>query len=138
MRIGVVIAAAFCSPPPLLMAPLRTAHPMLCALPGDIVIKPTNQDALDLFCDDLIPKGDEERRGLMEKAVRSWPDEERKGLSDKVADILSARAGALQKDAIAAHERGEDVTEASQQLQTMVDMCVQVKLLTKQLANGEI
>ena len=76
------------------------------------------------------------RDSLVAGAVRSWAPAERAALSNAMSDALSARGVSIQSDALAAHERGEDVTEASQTLQTLVDMTVQVKLLTKRLAQA--
>lgn len=69
----------------------------------------------------------------MESTVESWPSEKRKEMADEVSDLLSAKAAAIQKDAVAAHERGEDVSDAAATLQTIVDLCVQVKLVQRKL-----
>lgn len=70
---------------------------------------------------------------LVETTVASWVPSERQRLSDELSDLLSARAGAIQKEALKRHEAGEDVSDASATLQVLVDMTVQVKLLTRKL-----
>ena len=76
---------------------------------------------------------DEERKSLVETTVIAWVPSERQRLSDEISDLLSQRADSVQKEAIKRHERGEDVSDASATLQTLVDMVVQIKLLVKRL-----
>ena len=77
--------------------------------------------------------GEADRQSLVETTVVSWVPSERQRLSDELSDLISERAAAVQKDALKRHDAGEDVSEASETLQTLVDMTVQVKLLTRQL-----
>ena len=74
----------------------------------------------------ILPKG----------TVKSWAAEERKGLSKEMSALLSKRAVVIQSDALARHEKGEDVTSAAELLQVIVDMTVQVQLLVKRASES--
>ena len=75
------------------------------------------REALPKLIDELVPKDDEQRRPAMEAAVKAWPAEERQRLSDDMSTLLTRRAVFVQNEALAAHERGEDVMAASRELQ---------------------
>ena len=77
------------------------------------------------------------RDSLVAGAVRSWAPAERANLSNAMSDALSARGASIQKDAQAAHERGEDVSVAAAQLQSIVSMAVQVKVLVRDLNSAD-
>ena len=115
-----------------LRAPLRQP-PLgvrLCAEP------PPPSPSLAGLIDDalrLTESSDAERQSLVETTVVSWVPSERQRLSDELSDLLSERAASVQADALKLHERGEDYSEYSATLQTLVDMTVQVKLLVRQL-----
>ena len=78
-------------------------------------------------------KGESDRQSLVENTVVSWVPTERQRLSDELSDLLSARADGIQKAAIIKHENGEDYSEATKQLEVLVDMTVQMKLLVRRL-----
>lgn len=102
---------------------------MLCAPPS-----PDHVDLIDEALRVTREESDEQRKELIETTVVSWVASERQRFSDELSDALSARAVSVQTAALAAYERGEDVTEASETLQTLVDMTVQLKIFTKKLA----
>ena len=77
------------------------------------------------------------RDSLVAGAVRSWAPAERAALSNAMSDALSARGVSIQSDALAAHERGEDVSVAAAQLQAIVSMTVQVKVLVRDLNRAD-
>ena len=81
----------------------------------------------------ITAESEEKRQQLVEQTVISWLPSERQRLSDELSDLLSARAAAIQTDAIALHEKGEDYSEMSATLQVLVDMTVQSKLLVRKL-----
>ena len=76
---------------------------------------------------------DDNRKALMRGTVNGWPASERQSLSDSMSDLLSARAVKVQTEAIATHERGEDYSAGATELQRIVDMTVQVKVLVRDL-----
>ena len=80
---------------------------------------------------------DASRAALLAGTVRNWAADARAANANGMSDALSARAIAVQQDAIAAHGRGEDVTRASSELQALVDMTVQLKLLVRELNDAD-
>jgi hypothetical protein len=85
---------------------------MLCAPPS-----PDHVDLIDEALRVTREESDEQRKELIETTVVSWGASERQRFSDELSDELSARAVSVQTAALAAYERGEDVTEASETLQ---------------------
>ena len=53
--------------------------------------------------------------------------------ADELTRLMSARGTRIQTNAIAAYERGEDTSEASSVLQTLVDMTFHVKIIVRDL-----
>ena len=89
--------------------------------------------------DDMVtvPRNAEQRREIMDATVREWAPEERQKLSDDMSNLLTQRAVAVQTAALAAHERGEDVSAASAELQILVDLTVCVKMAVRTLAKDD-
>ena len=93
-----------------------------------------DSEPLMALIDDALPLETADRQQLVERTVRAWAAADRKDLSKKMSDLLSQRAVAIQSDALERFNKGEDVTKASETLQTIVDMTVQVQLLVRTLS----
>ena len=98
------------------MAPRMTPLRMFSAAP---------EPDLSALIDEALRLTEHKGEADRQNAVVLWVPSERQRLSDELSDLLSERAAKIQTTALAAHERGEDVSEASNTLQTIVDMTVQ-------------
>ena len=90
------------------------------------------------FADELISElcehpTDEQRQAALKDVFQNWPVEEAQANTDTFCNVLSAKVNPVQQAALQAHGRGEDTSDAEQQLWKMVDMVVQVKVLMKAL-----
>ena len=110
--------------------------PVVAADGDGIELQPNNSMFLDELIDLALTLAERERQALIEGTVKSWAAEERKGLSKEMSALLSKRAVVIQSDALARHEKGEDVTSAAELLQVIVDMTVQVQLLVKRASES--
>ena len=115
-----------------LRVPPQPPPAMLCAMPS-----PSYTALIDEALRITKAESDDKRKSLVENTIISWNSAERQRFSDEMSDALSARAASIQMEALQAHERGEDVTEASEALQTLVDMTFQLKLLVRKLQQAE-
>ena len=95
------------------------------------------QTELLAVLDEVLPLPEEERKSKIVSMVSSWEASERQRLSKEMSDLLSQRAVAVQTEALQRYAKGEDVTAASNTLQTIVDMTVQVQLLVKTIEEGD-
>ena len=126
----IVLAALSWATPLVTPAALRITPPTMMCTPQTPALTALIDEALKITVE---TGADEERKSLVETTVIAWVPSERQRLSDEISDLLSQRADSVQKEAIKRHERGEDVSDASATLQTLVDMVVQIKLLVKRL-----
>jgi len=94
-------------------------------------------NGLSALIEDLVLLEDCARIPRVDEMVRGWPTAERQQLSNEMSTLLSRRAVFVQTEGLAAHERGEDVSAASAQLASIVDMTVQVKMLVRNLTQEE-
>ena len=125
----------FLASPALLLAPALLPH-QPTALRAHVRLSGAGDDSLETLLGTLLALPElAERRALMDSTVVSWPPAERKNLADSFTSLLTERAVATQTAALAAHERGEDVSAASAQLQILVDLTVNVKMAVRELEN---
>lgn len=128
-------AAAFV-PRPLMRSPPQHLAAAVFAQVDDSF--PDMMDSLPDLIDLAVSLEDKQRHALVKGTVESWPASERKENSDRVSDLLTERAVRVQSAALEAHERGEDVSSAATELQRIVDMTVQVKVVVRNLKRADV
>ena len=130
------LASAFAtwSPRPLLHLPTNQNARALD--PGRrLPVRMEASDGLRAFMDELLESdSDVAREASMSAAVqRWWADGDADKKSDALVKLMTERGVSVQTAALAAHERGEDTSEASEILQTIVNMTFHVKILVRDL-----
>jgi hypothetical protein len=80
----------------------------------------------------------EKRTDLMRGAVSSWEPTERDELASLLVQAIVVRAAALNEDAIAADERGEDISAALAAVQVYVEITTQIKPLVEEINKAEV
>ena len=110
--LAVVVTVALLQPVAALLQPIATP-PRASALRASRILACGNgaESPLLPFMEDLLGSEEATRRISMEAAVTKWWAQgvARKN-ADELADLLSARAASVQTAAVAAHERGEDLS----------------------------
>lgn len=102
------------------------------------VLRMCDADTLDKlrpFLDELLDSdSDVAREASMSAAVnRWWVNGEADTNADNLVKLMTERGVSVQTAALAAHGRGEDTSEASKILQTLVNMTFHVKILVRDL-----
>ena len=99
-------------------------------------------DALQALLKELLAlDSDTGREASMEAAVKQWWAEggpaTAQAKSDQLVELMSKHGVSVQTAALAAYERGEDTSAASDTLQTLVNMTFHVKILVRDLKAGQ-
>ncbi|EOD39685.1 hypothetical protein EMIHUDRAFT_433476 [Emiliania huxleyi CCMP1516] len=119
---------------------LRSAAGTPCSAAGtprSVITLSAEPPSLRPFLDRLLAcSSEEDRKASMVTEVNQWwtsgPDVAQAN-ADELTRLMSARGTRIQTSAIAAYERGEDTSEASSVLQTLVDMTFHVKIIVRDL-----